>query len=247
MQLLKMSRHHTLAIAAITQLLTCNVEATPVSGQGTWETTLQARDLDGDNLTDAFYDTVLNITWLRDASVKSERAWFGQDAWAARLTFGGYTDWRLPETSQMGIDLGCGDIQDFTFSSSCGFDVSPDTSEMAHLFFVTLGNKSRYAKDNPNVEQPGYGLVNTGNFEDFRSGLYGSYTVASYGQYNYVWSFDTSAGLQSVLTENLDYFGLAVRNGDVRVSEVPEPSPLSLTTLGVCALMLGRRRRQKQR
>jgi hypothetical protein len=39
-----------------------------VPGQGTWQTTLQARDLDGDGQIDAFYDTVLNITWLRDAN-----------------------------------------------------------------------------------------------------------------------------------------------------------------------------------
>jgi hypothetical protein len=30
---------------------------------------LQARDLDGNGITDAFYDTTLNITWLRDAHV----------------------------------------------------------------------------------------------------------------------------------------------------------------------------------
>lgn len=37
--------------------------------EGTWRTTLQARDLDG-NLatTEAYYDTVLNVTWLADAN-----------------------------------------------------------------------------------------------------------------------------------------------------------------------------------
>ena len=36
--------------------------AAAVPGQGTWEATLQARDLDGDTITDAFNDTALNIT-----------------------------------------------------------------------------------------------------------------------------------------------------------------------------------------
>ena len=46
-----------------------------VPGQGTWETTLKARDLDGDHVTDAFYDTELNITWLRNADVKGVVRW----------------------------------------------------------------------------------------------------------------------------------------------------------------------------
>src|SRR3989304_3890046 len=40
-----------------------------VTGQGSWETTLQARDLDGNTSTiEAYYDTVLHITWLPDAA-----------------------------------------------------------------------------------------------------------------------------------------------------------------------------------
>ena len=43
--------------------------AVGVSGQGTWETTLQGRDLDGNAATfEAYYDTVLDITWLADAN-----------------------------------------------------------------------------------------------------------------------------------------------------------------------------------
>lgn len=36
---------------------------------GTWQTTLQGRDLDGNATTfEAYYDTVLDITWLADAN-----------------------------------------------------------------------------------------------------------------------------------------------------------------------------------
>ena len=38
------------------------VTAGPVPGQGTWETTLQARDLDKDGYADAFYDISSNLT-----------------------------------------------------------------------------------------------------------------------------------------------------------------------------------------
>lgn len=41
--------------------------AVGVSGQGTWGTTLQARDLDGNPSTaQAHHDTVKNISWLAD-------------------------------------------------------------------------------------------------------------------------------------------------------------------------------------
>lgn len=46
------------------------VHAIGVSGQGTWETTLQARDLDGNTSTiEGYYDTVLDITWLANANL----------------------------------------------------------------------------------------------------------------------------------------------------------------------------------
>lgn len=44
--------------------------AAPISGQGTWESTLQARDLDGNKSTvEAYYDTALGITWLANANL----------------------------------------------------------------------------------------------------------------------------------------------------------------------------------
>jgi hypothetical protein len=41
----------------------------PIAGVGTWESTLSARDLDGDGRTDAFFDSRLNTTWLADANI----------------------------------------------------------------------------------------------------------------------------------------------------------------------------------
>ena len=61
----------TLIATILVELLIANSAwAAPIIGQGTWETTLQARDLDGDlTTTEAFYDTTLNITWLADAAL----------------------------------------------------------------------------------------------------------------------------------------------------------------------------------
>lgn len=51
-------------------VLALSAHAAPIIGQGTWGTTLQARDLDGNAATpEAYYDTDLNITWLADANL----------------------------------------------------------------------------------------------------------------------------------------------------------------------------------
>jgi len=48
--------------ACVFAFATATSHAVGVSGQGTWETTLLPRDLDGNPLTiEAYYDTVLNI------------------------------------------------------------------------------------------------------------------------------------------------------------------------------------------
>src|SRR5207302_5162416 len=63
---------------------------------------------------DMVYDNVLNITWVRDASlcatlndclnradnvVTGGMAWSDAKTWAANLVFGGFDDWRLPYAS----------------------------------------------------------------------------------------------------------------------------------------------------
>jgi hypothetical protein len=69
-------RPQTLAIhiarlwGALTVIAPLPAEAAVVIGQGPWQATLQARDLDGNlsNGPEAFFDTVLNVSWLADAT-----------------------------------------------------------------------------------------------------------------------------------------------------------------------------------
>jgi len=84
------------------------VYAVAVSGQGTWGATLLPRDLDGDLSTvEAYYDTVLDITWLGDANYARTLGliqimnWTTANSWAAGLNpYGsGITGWRLPDTN----------------------------------------------------------------------------------------------------------------------------------------------------
>lgn len=67
--------------------------AVAVSGQGTWETTLQGRDLYGNSATfEAYYDTVLDVTWLADANATGfHMNWVDSNAWAAGLDVNGVT------------------------------------------------------------------------------------------------------------------------------------------------------------
>ena len=67
---------------------------------------LEGRDINGNpvaasNASAVFeYDPNLNITWLRDWNVNGLQDWGTQGAWAAGLTVGTFSGWRLPTTTQ---------------------------------------------------------------------------------------------------------------------------------------------------
>lgn len=108
---------------------------------------LQGRDLNGDNVVDAFYDTELNITWRRNANLNGLMTWAEAMSWADNSTFGGYTDWRLPTTTTPCLGFNC------------------TSSEMGHLWYVELGNLA------------GDLTPNTGNFVNMRLFAYWSSTL----------------------------------------------------------------------
>jgi hypothetical protein len=100
------------------------------------------------------YDDVLNVTWLRNANANGLMTWASANTWAANLVVGAYDDWRLP-TMIANPDDTC------AFSGTdCGWNVRTTSgstvySEMASLFFDTLGNKS--TKDGLGNLQPAGG------------------------------------------------------------------------------------------
>ncbi len=125
------------------------VHGAPVSGQGTWETTLQARDFDGNAATiEGYYDTVLDITWLADANkAGGTMTWAAADSWAVGLNINGVTGWRLPDTNPVD-GTSADDATSNIGTEDRGYNISaPGTlyagsiaSEMAHLLYNTLGN-----------------------------------------------------------------------------------------------------------
>lgn len=204
--------------------------AAAVSGQGTWETTLQARDLDGNlsNGPEAYFDSDLGVTWLADANFAYTSGYvsrfhgpggnmvFGEALlWVGSLNIGGVTGWRLPTVA---------------FIDAQHLDAS--TSELTHMYSVTLGNTGSLSNTGPflNLERHKYWLSSTESFKAVH--------------------FNTANGSLDAEHAYRDQPDLvwAVRTGDVGVpmpaSPAPEPGAmvLGLMGLGLVGLMGARRR-----
>lgn len=235
-----MSQLSRIAVAAALALSGLAVQAAPVTGQGTWETTLQARDLDNDGQIDAFYDTALNLTWLRDANANGAKNWPDANDWAQDLVFGGYDDWRLPtmiDTNAPGCDLA-------NAGSDCGYNVQTLSggtvySEIAHLFHETLGNKSEV--DGSGAAQAGSGLTNTGDFLNMQNAIYWTGLTYVSPETDRAWYFDVSRGFQNYAGKDNEFYAMAVRVGDITAA-VPEPQTPALILLALTAVAVLRRR-----
>lgn len=238
----------------LTGALVSQVQAASISGQGTWESTLQARDLDGNsaNGPEAYYDTALNITWLADAfqartALYQARPYYAPGdsliwphavEWANNLTLYGISDWRLPKSFDTGIP-GC-NAQ--VSGGDCGFNVDPNSSEMAHMFFVTLGNSS-YLTPQGTVASGG-GLTNTGSFSNVYAGYYWSETEFNSVQ---AWNFNFAQGSQSLAVKTSQGSAVwAVLDGDRGTPMAPVPEPESyamlLAGLGLIGAIASRRK-----
>jgi len=219
-----------IGLLACTALLACAAQAAPVSGQGDWETTLHARDIDGDGSVDAYYDSALNITWLADANAGAgssfddgasttdgDMSWASANAWAASLDVHGVTGWRLPVMAP----------------------ASTSESELSHMYCVNLGN---FGPCNPLTSTPPgtWGFTNTGDFTNLESEWYWTGTAADPGT-AWVWAGDPISAYHSAEPVGSGNRAWAVRDGDVPA--VPEPSTCALMLGGAAALFAWSRRR----
>jgi hypothetical protein len=201
------------------------------------------------------YDDALNITWLQDWNyaktsgydADGRMSWEAAVTWADQLTYGGFSDWRLPTIVDTGTP-GC----DFSSNGTdCGYNVQTASngtvySEMAHVYYATLGNKAYCA---PGIgycstSQAGFGFINTGLFaaeaDSYWSGTEASGLAA--------WYFDAGNGSQGVEFKSYEFRAVAVRSGDVlAVSAVPEPETYALMLAGLAVLTAVAKQRRRSR
>jgi hypothetical protein len=182
------------------------------------------------------YDDLLDITWL---DVTYYFSWSSACQWAEELEvlFDGQTiaNWRLPHTLPVN-----GTIWEYTFSNSndgstdYGYNISAPGSaypgskgsEMAHLYYTTLGNLG-YFDINGNLQLGLYGLKNKGPFNNLSADApYWSRTVnyphCAYDEVDCLsaFFFFFENGQQSwnyfkIENNDVSLYSLAVLDGDV--------------------------------
>jgi hypothetical protein len=241
----------TLALAGI-------AAAAPVSGQGTWETTLQARDLDSDGTTDAYYDTSLDISWLANADVIGQVDFNAASSWANNLNVAGVTGWHLPTIHIDTCGAGGFGATFWNGGGICGYNVQAGTSDMAHMYMTTLANPSYSGFTDSYGNGPGLSaplLENTGPFSNLQAYGYWfslDYAVSPWtGQANTddAWRYSFYAGRQDNLDSSALLHAWAVHDGDVGqiAAPVPEPETYALMLAGLAMMVpLARRRRRNE-
>jgi hypothetical protein len=196
----------------------------------------------------AYYDDVLEITWLADANAYGFRMnWATADAWAAGLDINGVTGWRLPDTNPVdGTTVDDANVS-YIGTEDLGYNVSaPGTlyagstaSEMSHLFYNTLGNLGYCDPGLSTVSrcsgpQSGWGLTNTGPFSNLQSNYYWSATEYAPNT-SLAWFFYMGYGGQDGTSKAISSYAWAVHSGDV--SAVPVPAAVWLFGSGLIGLI----------
>ncbi len=169
----------------------------------------------------AVYDDDLDITWMANANlIVGITNWADANAWAASLTVGGFTNWRLPTTTQP--DPSC-DSQDIALQ---GFGFDCTGSEMGHLFYNELGGTA------------GDSILTSGDpdlalFTNIQGNLYWSSTETV--DPSFAWRFGFGGGIQTTDQKTFNNTAWAVHSGNI--GAVPIPAAVWLFGSGLIGLV----------
>lgn len=188
----------------------------------------------------AYFDDVLNVTWAADAGASGPVSHAQALAWAASLSIGGVTGWRLPNANPVNGATFAGNFkpngtsdQGYNIHASGTATVDPTASELAHLYHNTLSNQS--GLDLTNRERVCFNaggafcLQDPGPFMNVQPASYwtGTQNPDHPPNSQYV-TFLFDIGRQTTLRQEADQqiFAWAVQNGDVgSPCTVGEPAP----------------------
>lgn len=213
---------------------------------------LQGRDLNGSpDSFEAYYDTDLDITWLADANYAQTSGydadglmtWTNADTWAAQLNINGYDNWRLPTVEPVNGSTFNYNLS-YNGSTDVGYNITSPQSEMAHLFYVTLGNPGYNtpagAVSGCFVSSANTCLDNVGPFANLQAYKYWSATEYAPNT-NGAWLFYVHDGFQGANSKDEGFYALAVSPGDV--AAVPEAQTYALMLAGLGLIGWRARRR----
>jgi hypothetical protein len=217
----------------------------------------------------AYYDTMLDITWLADANLADTNAfgvtginangtmtWAKANEWIAAMNtaiYLGKTDWRLPTVepvngASFNYSFANNGSTDYAFNISAPGSVYSGSmaSEMPHLFYVTLGNTGAVTNSGLSTgcasAPPVYCLTNDGPFANISAvSVYFSGTAYGAAVGN-VWAFGFGTGDQGPVLEGSSRYAWAVRDGDIGEAPVPAAIWLFGGALGVLGVVRRRAR-----
>jgi len=159
-------------------------------------------------------------------------------AWAEGLEVQGITGWRLPKVSDPG-GFGCGQ---FGTGQNCGYPTDFNASELANMYYVTLGNTPLCTVSFGNcAPRVGGGWTNTAGFINMPAPAGAYWSSKDLSSLDGAWFFSNS-GYQDGSGPSALMNAVAVHDGDV-FSPVPEPAIYILMIAGLGAIGIHSRRR----
>jgi hypothetical protein len=174
-----------------------------------------------DNGGGLIYDTVLDITWAQPDALRN---WYEARTWAAGLTLGGVSGWRLPYIS---VAAGESPISSGVVDCHTASEIACRDNELGYMFYHNLGGT--FGQPILSSGDPDLALFPTLQPYDYwsGSGVFGAIA----------WGLAFANGTLFSLPPELVIDSWAVHEGNVGIPVVPVPAAAWLFASGLLALV----------